>query len=169
MIYTHSLYDVLAFQSDVIVGLHHEYAYYGSISEADRYLCMKKDYFDWEQCDWQEKALVLASRQIDDLRFHGTKTDILQELEFPRNGTTTIPENIKKACFELAFMLIHDVDPEIEIQNQRATSLSYSGIRTTHADYAQDHVLAGIPSAKAWAYLRPYLVHPGNLTLSRET
>lgn len=168
MTYTHDVVESLIFHGRIEHQLVHIPPHYGTVTKADRYLSMKRDSFDWDQCDWKEKALVLATRQIDNLKFHGSKTDPLQSLEFPRNDETEVPENIEKACYELAFTLIHDIDPDIEVMNSRAMSLSFSGIRNTYeTSYGQAHVLAGIPSATAWGYLHPYLVKPGNLTLSR--
>lgn len=167
MTYTHSLSESLIFNGYFEDYISHEAQYYGTIEEADRYLGKKIDGKDWLECSTKEEALIEATRLIDNLYFEGIKTDDDQLLEFPRNDEEEVPRDIKYACFELAFTLIHGVDPDMEIRNQRATMLNYSSLKTMYGDRIQEHVMAGIPSHQAWGYLRSYLVDPGAINLRR--
>lgn len=167
MTYTHNLLDTLIFNGYFDETIYSPPIYYGSLEEADRYLTKKIDGQDWVEYQEKEKALVEATRLIDNLWFQGVKTETDQTLEFPRNDGTTVPKEIRYACYELAFTLIHGVDPNKEIKNQRATMLQYSVTKTMYGNAVQDHVMAGIPSHQAWGYLRPYLVDPGSLNLRR--
>lgn len=50
----------------------------------------------------QEQALKQATDDINSLIYTGYKTNPEQENEFPRNGSTEVPEEVKKATLELA-------------------------------------------------------------------
>lgn len=106
----------------------------------------------------QEKALKQATRIINRLNFIGDKTDSAQENQFPRGGDTEIPSDIEIACCEIAIALLDGVDPEIELENLNMKTSAYG---QTKVDYDRtnpaEHIIAGVPSATAWRYLKPYL------------
>lgn len=55
-----------------------------------------------------ENSLIRATRALDRLfgqRFTGTKTLSTQALQFPRNGATTVPQEVLDATVELAVMI----------------------------------------------------------------
>jgi hypothetical protein len=116
------------------------------------------------------KALLTSTRIINSLRFKGIKIDPSQENEFPRiiHDETenlipleSIPKDIKIACAEIAYALLSGVDPEQEIKNLSAESRSYAATKVTYnRTFVHEYLRAGVPSAIAWNYLRPYLANP---------
>lgn len=137
----------------------------------------------------REKSLVAATRIIDRLNFKGCKKTVYdlvaansaatqaeinaasaeQELQFPRDTDTEIPIEIKYACLEIAYSLLDGVDPDIELENLAIISHGYASVRTTYSrsHNPPQHLNAGVPSATAWRYLRPFLREPGGITISR--
>lgn len=113
-------------------------------------------------------ALLQATQAIDRLRFVGSRTDIDQELEFPRGGDDTVPSDIKIACCEIAFNLLDGKDPDAEFEDLSVTSRGFSSVRSANdRSFIQEHTNAGIPSSRAWRYIRPYLLDDRNITLRR--
>lgn len=144
--------------------------YYGTIVSANNYFNTRLNTRPWDNATTQDrrKALQEASRIIDTLNFAGSKADCTQYLQFPRGIDTRIPTAIELACYELALKLLDDVDPDMEVDNLSATSQGISGLRDTYnRSFVLDHIRAGVPSARAWAYLRPYLIDPNTITLRR--
>lgn len=91
-----------------------------------------------------------------------------QELEFPRGADTVIPTDIKTACYEIAFALLDGVDPEAELDDLGVVSQGYSSVRTTYdRTSVPQHHNAGIPSAVAWRFLKPYLQDGRAVKISR--
>jgi hypothetical protein len=126
----------------------------------------------------QTKALITASRSIDNLAFLGTKVVWSQANEFPRYITywdrqlpanlVNIPNNIKIACCEIALTLLDGLDLEFEIPGLRVSDDKYSTLRTGYSALVNnDHTRAGIASAIAWTYLLPYLADPYAIQLVR--
>lgn len=116
----------------------------------------------------QEKALIMATRAIDQLNFIGCKSESTQLLEFPRNNETTVPDAILVAACEIAIVLLDGFDIELELENLTSTSKKYAAVSDTYdRSIAVEHLKAGIPSQIAWIYLKPYLVDPNYLNLSR--
>jgi len=116
----------------------------------------------------QEKALKQATRIINRLNFIGSKTDDAQENQFPRGGDTEIPEDIEIACCEIAIALLDGVDPDIEMENLNMTTQAYGQTSTSYdRTNPAEHILAGVPSATAWRYLKPYLRDSRQVNVSR--
>ena len=115
------------------------------------------------------KALTRATQIIDRLNFAGGVTVEGQANEFPRDGDTVVPDDIKKANSEIAYALVDDVDPDVEYENLKMISQGYANVRSTYdrQQEAQPHVLAGVPSVSAWQYLMPYLKDPRTINLNR--
>lgn len=92
-----------------------------------------------------------------------------QALEFPRGDDTTVPEAIRKACYEIAHSLLDGKDPEIELENLGISSQGYSSVRTTFArdQVPIEHLINGVPNAMAWRLLRPFLRDGDAIKLSR--
>jgi hypothetical protein len=134
-------------------------------------------------------ALVTATRIMDRLAYTGMKAaaftalgslggnatqaavdaaGAVQELEFPRGTDTEIPADIKIACCEIAYALLDGRDPDADLENTSVISRGFSSVRSAETrDFVLEHLTAGIPSATAWKYLRPYLLDRRNITLSR--
>lgn len=143
------------------------------------------------------KAIVTATRAIDRLNFAGLRTsdwtrfqnsnfnagfvmgpEVLdpssdspspgQSLEFPRNGDSTIPADIKNACCEIAFVLLDGVDPEQEMRGIAATSQRFASASATYdPEAARMAIRHGIPSYVAWTWLLPYLADPNEINTKR--
>lgn len=116
----------------------------------------------------QIKALKTATRYIDRLKFIGEKTDEEQVEQFPRDGDTVVPDDIMKACCEIAFALIDGRDIEVEQENLDMVSQGYGTLRSTYdRSIKPAHVLAGIPSIVAWRYLLPYMCDTRDMIVTR--
>lgn len=143
---------------------------YGTISEAETYFGERLNTRAWDTAVISDrtKALLMATRAIDRLNFSGSKNSYTQELQFPRGDDTTVPSDIKYACFELALAFLDGVDLEQEANSVNVASDAFSGVRTTYdGDTYAEHMRAGIPSIVAWQYLKPYLRDPREILISR--
>ena len=116
------------------------------------------------------KALTMATKIIDTLNFNGEKTDLEQSNEFPRGDDTEIPQSILEACAEIALALLNGVDPQFEYENLAVNSHAFANVTTTYArQFAQEHLVAGVPSTTAWKLLLPYLRDVRTVGLLRAT
>lgn len=116
----------------------------------------------------QDRALKTATKIIDRLNFAGSKTDELQENQFPRGSDTDVPQDIKDACCEIAFALVDGVDIEKERENLDMVSQGYGNVRSTYERSMKPaHILAGVPSIVAWHLLLPYMPDPRVISVTR--
>lgn len=94
---------------------------YATITSADTYLADAIDagpIWDGLDPDTKSRALITATRLIDQQCLLGTKTDVANTLEFPRNGLTdkngnaidedTVPSGIINGTIRLAYELSQD-------------------------------------------------------------
>lgn len=142
---------------------------YATVEEAQAYFDLRLNTGAWDDAveGDKTKALSQATLIIDRLPISGDKYDPLQSNEFPREDGL-IPEGVQFATAEIAIALLDGVDPEIEMENLKMLSQSYSTVRSTYdRSLPSPHILAGVPSAVAWQYLMPYLVDISNVTLYR--
>lgn len=124
--------------------------------------------WDYASSDDRLKALTHATRILDRLNFVGCKSQPTQLLQFPRDGDTVVPQDIKYATAEVALALLDGVNPELEFENIHMTSQGYGTVRSTFdRSVKPPHVLAGVPSFTAWTYLRPYIRDSGTLNIYR--
>lgn len=145
---------------------------YATIVEAQSYFDARLHTEAWDEADdaTRDKALCQATRIIDRLNFLGCKTEENQALQFPRDGDTDIPDDIKSATDELALALLDGVSPDLEFENLFMVSQGYSSVRSSYdRSIKPPHVLAGIPSIAAWTFLKPYLRDPTEMDLNRST
>jgi len=157
---------------------------YGTLSEANNYFDNRLRSTAWKRARKEDKksAMHEATEMIDRLNFTGVKADASQVHQFPRGpspviicGVNTagdpddaIPADIKKACFEIAIKLIQGYDPDREADILAATSQTYSNVRTGYdRSFIPDYMRAGIPSFRAWSYLKPYLRDPEEIDIIR--
>lgn len=143
---------------------------YGTVSEANSYFDNRLNSEAWINAEenYKRQALVMATRAIDRLNFVGEKASSTQDFQFPRGKDTKIPSDIKIAAFEIAIRLLDGVDIDLEIDALAMTSQGVSSLRTTYdRGWMLEHKRAGIPSAIAWDYLKPYLRSPSEIVLSR--
>lgn len=92
-----------------------------------------------------------------------------QELEFPRGADTAVPNDIKVACYEIAYALLDGVDPDLELEALTATSYGIGNVRASfnRAQEPPEHLINGVPSSLAWRYLKPYLRDDDRIKLQR--
>ena len=94
---------------------------YVTLAEANSYFETVPDSSTWtnKTDDQKNRALISATREIDNLVFYGDRCDEDQALKFPRTNyqvdrvelsCSTIPLNIKYAQYELARALANDTD-----------------------------------------------------------
>lgn len=167
---------------------------YGTLSEANNYFDNRLRSVAWRRAKTIDKksAMVEATQMIDRLNFAGIKSIAEQVHQFPRgpvprrvnpNSLTTpcgcsnatvrdpdieVPTDIKKACFEIAIKLIQGYDPDREADILAVNQQAYSNVRTGYdRSYVPDYMAAGIPSFRAWTYLRPYLRDPHEIDFVR--
>lgn len=169
---------------------------YVTVDEGDEYFRWSLNSAAWDDAsnDDKSKAIVTATRAIDRLNFSGLRTSDWtrfrcigaetglvttldpgsdspppgQPLEFPRNGSQTIPQDIKNATCEIAIALLDGVDPQLEMRglgslSQRFSSASAS-FDTAAARMAIRH---GIVSHVAWTWIFPYLADPLEINTKR--
>lgn len=143
-------------------------SYFESKVEAEGWECVEDISEGLTADDQKLRALIDATRRISQLRFKGCKADPTQEHPFPRGTDTTVPLDIQYAVCELANALLDGVNDELENENTRLTSHSFSGVRTTYdVSSPPAHIFTGILSIQAWRYLVPYLRDPRQLNIVR--
>ena len=134
---------------------------YATIAEAETYLVANKlSYSAWTEATTSEQtvALQVATTIMDRLNFKGEKTEDSQELQFPRDGETAIPQDIKNACTEIAYSLLDGVDIDLERDRQAILFEQYASVKTSYnPNVVRPHLSAGVPSQVAWDILTPYL------------
>lgn len=154
---------------------------YISVDDAEDYFDERYGVDAWDDATDADKlkALVQSTRAIDRLNFAGSKTNIYnhlilkqplqdQELEFPRNSSTLVPDEIKFACCECALAFLDGVSIEDEIQRLITSSKNFSGMNESlNTTFTLEYLKAGIPSVVAWNYLLPFLQDPQQIELSR--
>lgn len=165
--------------------------YYGSLVEADDYFSKRLHSPMWTNSDPLDrpKALLKATQTIDALNFKGKKHTVYellqanpnasdediraqeaaQPLEFPRGADTEVPEDIRIACYEIAYAFLDGHDPEIELENLATVSQGLSSVRTTYnrAQVPIEHIINLVPSPTAWRKLMPFLRDDDAVKLSR--
>lgn len=151
----------------ITAGLYPQF--YGTIQEAESYFQYRLDADAWQYANRNQKiaALVQSTNAIDRLGFIGAKTEG-NTLEFPRDFQESVPQEIRRACYENALKLLDGVEPDTEIDNLQTTSRAYGGVRTTFDRGAPaPHIVHGLASGVAWRYLQPYLNDGELLVLKR--
>lgn len=147
-------------------------AYYGSINEASSFFMQRLYNRPWTKSDrrQQEAALAEATQLIDNLRYWGTKNDADQPNEFPRNGQTNVPVDIRRATYEIAIVLLDGVDVDKEIKSLANVGEGYASARVRYDRASvQEHIRNSIPSVRAWALLIQYLADPQLVNLVRDS
>lgn len=94
---------------------------YAEVADADTYFDERLQASNWTgeaDADVKERALIQATRQLDQYDFVGTKTSTGQALKWPRQdafdedgeeyATDSVPTIIQHATFELALKLLND-------------------------------------------------------------
>jgi hypothetical protein len=89
---------------------------YATMAEADTYFDERLQATNW--IGEKARALIMATRRIDVLRFEGEKVSTAQALKWPRieaydddgeeYDTSTVPAIVKQATYELALKILND-------------------------------------------------------------
>ena len=95
--------------------------------------------------------------------------DSNQELEFPRGQDTEVPKEIEWACYETALAILEGFEPEDAAERLNVVRQSYASVRTTYANgsVAMEYLGYGIPTARVWRWLKPYLTSDRLINISR--
>jgi hypothetical protein len=95
--------------------------------------------------------------------------DATQALEFPRGQDTLTPSEIEWACYEIALALIEGFDPEDAAERINVIRQGYSAVSTTYDNSSAmaEYLVYGIPTARVWQWLKPYLTDGRIIRLSR--
>jgi hypothetical protein len=113
-----------------------DYQYYGTLDEANEYFDHKLAATAWgTDADKQARALWAATQIIDTLNFKGAVAGPAQPREFPRGADTDVPQDIRTACYDMAYDLLDGKDPEIELENLGITSQAYSSVELPQSMY----------------------------------
>lgn len=139
---------------------------------------LHSDLWDDASATDKAKSLISATRLMNNLAYIGVKVYPNQFNEFPRRITRfdftllpqqlRVPDSIRIACCEIALTLLDGVDLEFAIPGIAIQDDRYSTLRTSYKqNIIDEHVRAGIPSATAWLYIKPYLADPGAINLGR--
>lgn len=162
--------DSLDLQESLIMEVSNYMPMYGSVAGADRYFSEQiyGELWTVSTLSNKQKALMTATRAIDNLRFYGEKTSTTQPLEFPRQGASEPPDNIQRACYEEALARLSGIDSDTEYDNLRVESRVFGKVRTDYdTRHAPVHITSGIVSKRAWDYLVPYLDPATSVRLRR--
>jgi hypothetical protein len=143
---------------------------YVALDDAETYFEERLNADSWHQAEEVDKmrALIMATKAIDNLNFTGEKTDTEQTLQFPRYDDADIPNEILEACYECALSFLDGVDIEFEKEALNVTEQRIAGVNVKYASTVPpEHIIAGIPSYKAWLLLKPFLRGPDDIQLFR--
>jgi hypothetical protein len=120
---------------------------YATVEEADAYFADRLDVASWTAAtpENKAKALVTASRSLDDMTWTGTAVSEGQSLAFPRNGsyfdprlgasvefTASVPNRVITAVFEMAYHLINNdgaLDESGGVKNLKVGSIALDFIQ----------------------------------------
>jgi len=144
--------------------------FYGTVNDANNYFEQMLEGQRWMNTPQEKrvKALISATRRIEQLNFRGQMASADQPLQFPRGTDTTVPVDIEQACYELAQALLKGIDPDTEAANLRNSLQAYGGLRTElNTEQPQPWTIAGIPSFTAWQLLLPYMEEVRGVKLER--
>jgi hypothetical protein len=128
---------------------------YVTVAEAEAYAADGGDSFTGDV----SVMLIKAMRYLNLQNWSGTKTDTAQALDFPRNGDTDVPENIKQAQIVIALTydggadLLAPVERavksekvdviEVEYMDNAASAASYPYINALIGSYLSSNALTG--------------------------
>jgi RNase P subunit RPR2 len=136
---------------------------YVSLTEANEYFSDRLHADAWaEAADAdKEKALAMATKAIDRQPLKGRKTDLVQEMAFPRYPDTEVPQAIKEACCEEALAILERGNSQRRrLQKEGVQSFTLGNMSETYAPGSGK----GLLSQEAKELLRPWLIGAVNIT-----
>lgn len=145
---------------------------YATLTYAQTYFDTRLGTAAWDDASTTDrgKALVMATRHINALRFVGYPTTEAEDAgnQFPRGTDTEVPEAIKQACCEEALALLDGETSQEARANGRITSERMSGVSITYdPSHVLEHTQSGIVSYNAWRLLVPYLYDSRSMRFDR--
>jgi len=143
---------------------------YVALADANTYFNERLNVQPWDESEDDDKnrSLIMATAAIENLNFTGCKTDTDQTLQFPRYDDASIPIEIEQATYECALALLDGVDIEMEKETMNLTEQRIGGVKVGYDSIVPaEHIIAGIPSYKAWILMKPFLLVPNNIELFR--
>lgn len=154
---------------------------YVTVDDANSYFLTRLDTSVWTTATPSDQyaALCEGTRIVDRLRYRGVSSDLYNQTvycaaptgqlhQFPRNGDTVIPEEIRIATCECAIALLGGFDIDLEIQGLGVQSEGFASVRQSrNTNVVEAYLLAGVPSYRAWTYLLKFLVDPREVRIER--
>lgn len=136
---------------------------YVTLADADAYMATRFE-TAWTAAagsdETRKKALVQATRQLDQLAWQGVKMSATQALEWPRDvqeeASDTIPPWLENACCEQALWILANSttggqDQRQELQAAGVTAYSIGGLSETFGAGRSGHVSVLCPDARRYA------------------
>ena len=143
---------------------------YVALEDAEAYFEERLNTDSWHNAEEVDKlrGLIMATKAIDNLNFTGEKTEAEQVLQFPRYDDAGVPTEIEEAVYESALAFLDGVDIELEKETLNISEQRIAGVKVNYdTTVPPEHIIAGIPSYKAWILLRPYLRAPDDMEIYR--
>lgn len=104
---------------------------YNTVAEADSYFSSRYGYDKWAGLsDIQKEAALVSGSQIMDqfCTWNGEKTDEDQEGQFPRDGQTEVPEEVKTSELEVSYLIVFNGSASTTIDDS-LTSLAAGSVK----------------------------------------
>lgn len=150
------------------------YTGYADLIFAEDYLEFRMDTRLWDAANENTRlsAMQMASDDIDNLPLRGQQRSATQIRRFPRDYAPDdqIPENVQKACVELALAYIKGVDSHEEYSLLTRREMVYATIREQReTKFMEPHIVAGIPSLRAFNLMVPFMRDEHDARLVRKS
>lgn len=143
---------------------------YATVEDGDLFMRRFFNSNPWTSATRANKLLALATatQYMDRLNYKGEKTDAEQTAQFPRDGNTSIPLDIRNACILSANAILDGIDTELEYSNLYAMSLKFETAQISYSrERIPEHLLLGIPSILAFRLIKPYLASRQGFSIKR--
>lgn len=145
---------------------------YLTIDQAQAYFDTILYTSDWDNASSgdKNKALTMATRAIDSLRYIGDRTEgaITSGNQFPRGTDTTVPQAVLDAVCEEALAILDGNPINEDFADLRVVSERMSGVTTSYDSHNQPmHTLSGLKSRKAYTLIQPWLIDHKSFRMQR--
>ena len=124
---------------------------YVTLAEANTYFEARLHVSNWTDAtdDTKNRALVMATRRINQETFYGTRETTTQRLAFPRIGLedldgieldSIIPEQLKEATYELAIHLIGTDMSKPSVDTSNVSEVQVGSVKAKYIVDKNDNV-----------------------------
>jgi hypothetical protein len=130
---------------------------YVNLTEVNEYFSNRLHADAWAEASDadKDKALAMAAKAIDRQPLSGRKTDLAQEMAFPRYPDTEVPEAVKDACCEEALAILESGNSQRrKLQREGVQSFMLGNMSETYAPGTG----RGLLSQEAKELLKPWLL-----------